>query len=86
MVERRKEQVNKLTRMLKADGKQKVSKVRNQYGIVQNMSEHFEYLNGRKVRVIKGPNPDLLYGVIQHPGYEGLVVAFKQEELKLIQP
>jgi len=84
MAERRKDQVSKLTKMLKADGKQKVSKARNQYGIVQNMSEHFEYLNGRKVRVIKGPNPDLLYGVIQHPGYEGLVIAFKHEELNLL--
>jgi hypothetical protein len=81
---KRKQQVNKITQMLLADGKQKVSKARNQYGIIQNLHTYQEYLNGRKVRIIKGPNPDLLYGVVQHPGYEGLVLSFSQNEIQLL--
>jgi hypothetical protein len=81
---KRKQQVKKITEMLLADGKQKVSKARNQYGVIQNLDSYQEYLNGRKVRIIKGPNPELLYGVIQHPGYEGLVLSFNQNEIQLL--
>ncbi len=84
MAKRRKDEVAKITEMLKADGKQKVSKVRNQYGIIQNLTSYQEYLNGRRVRIIKGPNSELLYGVIQHPGYEGLVLSFTQNEIQLL--
>ena len=84
MVKRRKDQVAKITEMLKAEGKQKVSKARNQYGVIQNLNSYQEYLNGRKVRIIKGPNPELLYGVIQHPGYEGLVLSVTQNEIQLL--
>jgi hypothetical protein len=81
---KRKQQVKKITEMLLADGKQKVSKARNQYGVIQNLDSYQEYLNGRKVRIIKGPNPELLYGVIQYPGYEGLVLSFTQNEIQLL--
>jgi hypothetical protein len=81
---KRKQQVDKITKMLIADTKQKVSKARNQYGIIQNMGEFLSFLDGRKVRMVKGPDPDLLYGVIQHPGYEGVVLSFSQNEIKLI--
>lgn len=81
---KKKDQVAKLTKMLKADGKEKVSKERSRYGIIQNLSGFLEYLNGRKVRIIKGPRPELLYGVVQYPGYDGLVLAFSENELQII--
>jgi hypothetical protein len=84
MAKTQKQQVSKITKMLIADSKQKVSKVRNQYGIVQNMGEYLKHLDGRKIRIVKGFNPDLLYGVIQHAGYEGLVLAFNTNEVNLI--
>lgn len=84
MAKTKKQQVSKITKMLMADGKQKVSKARNQYGLIQHMGEFLEYLNGRKIRIIKGPNPDLIYGVVQSPGYEGIVLAFDRQEVTLL--
>lgn len=84
MASRKKDEVTKLTNMLKADKKEKVSKVRNQYGIIQNLNKYQEHLNGRKVRVVPGSVPDRIYGVIQHPGYEGLVLSFAQNEIILL--
>lgn len=80
---KKKEQVARLTKMLKNDNKQKISKSRSQYGIIQNLEGFLEYLNGRKVRIVKGPRPELLYGVVQYPGYDGLVLAFSEHELQL---
>jgi len=80
---KKKEQVARLTNMLKNDNKQKVSKSRSQYGIIQNLEGFLEYLNGRQVRIVKGPRPELLYGVVQYPGYDGLVLAFSEHELQL---
>lgn len=81
---KKKEQVARLTKMLKNDTKQKVSKTRSQYGIIKNLEGFFEYLNNRKVRIVKGTNPDLIYGVVQHPGYDGLVLSFSSEEIDLL--
>jgi len=84
MASKKQDQVAKLTNMLKADKKEKVSKVRNQYGIIQNLNIFQEHLNGRKVRVVPGSNPDHIYGVVQYPGYEGLVLSFEPNEVKLL--
>lgn len=81
---KKKEQVARLTKMLKSDAKQKVSKSRSQYAIIQNLEGFLEYLNGRKIRVVSGPRPELTYGVVQYPGYDGLVLAFSEHELQLI--
>jgi len=80
---KKKDQVAKLTKMLKADGKEKISKERSRYGIIQNLTGFLEYLNGRKVRLIKGPRPELLYVVIQYPGYDGLTLAFDEHEIEI---
>lgn len=82
---KKKDQVASLTKLLKNDKKQKISKSRTRYGIIQNLTGFLEFLNGRKVRIVSGPNPVFLYGVVQYPGYDGLVLAFDEHELQVIE-
>jgi hypothetical protein len=63
---------------------------KSKYAIITKINSgtyDMSYLVGRKVRIKDGPDwlPEgAYYGVICHPGYEGLDMAFDADELRLI--
>ena len=74
----------KYERIIKQE-KKKLNKSRKQYGKILAMPDFFDYLVGEEIRVIPGPNPDYIYGVIQKKGYERLSLPFLPEELELYE-
>ena len=74
----------KYERIIKQE-KKRLNKSRKQYGKILAMPDFFNYLIGEEVRVVTGPNPDYIYGVIQKKGYERLSLPFLPEELELYE-
>ena len=74
----------KYERIIKQE-KKRLNKSRKQYGKILAMPDFFNYLIGEEVRVVTGPNPDYIYGVIQKEGYERLSLPFLPEELELYE-
>lgn len=74
----------KYASIIKQENK-RLNKSRKQYGKILAMPDFFSYLVGEEVRVVNGPNPDYIYGVIQKEGYERLSLPFLPEELELYE-
>ena len=74
----------KYERIIKQENK-RLNKSRKQYGKILAMPDFFDYLVGEEVRIVSGPNPNYIYGVIQKEGYERLSLPFLPEELELYE-
>lgn len=61
-------------------------KRKKQYGVIVSLPESkysMDYLIGRRVKVLEHSTDSILYCTIQHPGYEGLELAFNPNEIEI---
>ncbi len=64
-------------------------KPKKRYGKIVSVASggiySMDYLIGRDVKILPHSTDTILYCVIQHPGYDGLEMAFEPSEIQIIE-